>query len=376
MPVAHEQLFKGTTLKVPWDIDPHTRAKHAVYQRYLSKWFPIMINGAYKGDVTYAEGFAGPGVYTDQSPGSPVISLRTLRADDSIRLATKAVRLLFVDKNPACVKLLNTQILNEAAPVAVADLQRYGITVDIAQGKCEPTLVDLLTRHHAWGKPMLVNLDTFGGAVSFDLIKRIAGNKSSEVIVTIEPQYFSRFAAVDDIDHGDRVFGGRAWRGVAEQPAARKTRWLLEHYRDTIGAAGFTHVLDFELVDTNGTALYLVFGTSHDRGLEKMKEAMWEVDSYAGVGYRDPRDPGQQTLDIEIDPKIAPLQRLVIDRLARYPRGQASLFQLRKFAFYETVYKKSQIVPAVHALLAAGKVTRGSGKSGPLGDWTETISLT
>jgi len=362
-------------LKVPWDIDPHTKAKHAVYQRYLSKWFPIMINGAYKGDVTYAEGFAGPGAYTDKSPGSPVISLRSLRADDSIRMAAKSVRLLFVDKNPVCIRLLNEQIRNEAAPLAVADLQKYGITVDIAQGGCEPTLVDLLTRHQAWGKPMLVNLDTFGGAVSFDLIQRIAGNKSSEVIVTIQPQYFSRFAAVDDIEHGDRVFGSRDWRAVADQPADRKTRWLLEHYRDTIAAAGFTHVLDFELVDANGAALYLVFGTSHDRGLQKMKEAMWEVDTYAGVGYRDPRDPGQQTLEIEIDPKIAPLQRLVVERLARYPRGQATLLQIRKFAFYETVYKESQIEPAVLGLLAAGRVTRESGKSGHLGDWTETISL-
>ncbi|MDQ3641531.1 MAG: hypothetical protein M3450_08740 [Actinomycetota bacterium] len=40
--------------------DPHTKAKHAVYAQYLGKWMPIMVQ-FWGGNVTYAEGFAGPG---------------------------------------------------------------------------------------------------------------------------------------------------------------------------------------------------------------------------------------------------------------------------------------------------------------------------
>jgi three-Cys-motif partner protein len=58
---------------VPWDADPHTKTKHALYTRYLDKWMPIMVNG-WGANITYAEGFAGPGVYLDGSPGSPVIA--------------------------------------------------------------------------------------------------------------------------------------------------------------------------------------------------------------------------------------------------------------------------------------------------------------
>ena len=49
-------------------------------------------------------------------------------------------------------------------------------------------------------------------------------------------------------------------------------------YRQTVVASGFSHVLDFESIDARGQLLYLVFGTTHQRGLEKMKEVMWEVD--------------------------------------------------------------------------------------------------
>ena len=93
----------------------------------------------------------------------------------------------------------------------------------------------------------------------------------------------------------------------------------MRQYRETIRKAGFTHVLDFELVDLRGASLYLVFGTTHDRGLQKMKEAMWEVDPVAGVRYRDPRDPEQQMLDIEVEPQTAALERLIA--LVLQPRG-------------------------------------------------------
>ena len=36
---------------VPWAADPHTKIKHDLYDRYLSKWMPIMVNG-WKADIT------------------------------------------------------------------------------------------------------------------------------------------------------------------------------------------------------------------------------------------------------------------------------------------------------------------------------------
>ncbi|TCC29680.1 three-Cys-motif partner protein TcmP [Kribbella speibonae] len=347
---------------VPWAADPHTKAKHALYTSYLGKWMPIMVNG-WGANITYAEGFAGPGVYLDGSPGSPVIALRTLVADPSIRTKVRlgGMRFVFIDRDQRCIDMLPTELAKAAVPVPLDQLAQHGIHVAVEKGQCEPHLQQLLTREKAWKRPILAVLDTWGGAVSFDLVKRIADNPGSEVIITMQPQYFSRFAEVDDIEHGDRVFGGISWRAVAQQSPEAKERWLLQSYRHTIQAAGFPYVLDFELVDKRGQSLFLVFGTTHPKGLIKMKEAMWEVDAIGGIGYRDPRDPNQETLAIEFEPQTAPLKRLILDHLRTLPGTRSPIYELRRFALFSTVFKESQAMSVVRELVASGSLVRADG---------------
>ncbi|QIS13637.1 three-Cys-motif partner protein TcmP [Nocardia arthritidis] len=332
---------------VPWPIEPHTVAKHALYRQYFSKWFPIMANG-WNGNVTYAEGFAGPGIYTGGEPGSPVIALRTIF--DNPETWNKNMRLLFVDHDKRCTDLLPKQLEN-AAGMRLGEIGTYGIDLEIREGSCVPVLEQLLDEHHAWGRPMLVVLDTWGGAVPFDLVHRIAGNRGGEVLITMQPQFFSRFAENEENPHGDAVFGDTGWRAVHQQPSGQKAGWLLRRYRDTIRKAGFGYVLDFELVDRRGQSLFLVFGTDHPKGLKKMKEAMWEVDDVSGIGYRDPRDPGQQTLAIVLEPNIEPLKRLLLLELRKQEPDYVSVLDLRRFALYRTVFKESQVIPALDSLI-------------------------
>ncbi len=349
---------------VPWDRDPHTAAKHAVYDRYLRKWWPIMVQG-FGGEATYVEGFAGPGVYNDRSPGSPVIAFRALLADPGLKTRVNPARLLFVDADKRCVDMLNRRLVEAVNPdwTLARWREEARVHVEVREGRCEPTLEKLITEHDAWGHPILAVLDTWGGAVSAQLIQRFASNNSSEVIVTIQPQYFARFAQVEDIDHGDKVFGSTSWREVAQQPSSAKTAWLLNRYRRTIEECGFHYVLDFELVDEAGRVLYLVFGTSHERGLQKMKEAMWEVDAVNGAGYRDPRDPNQETLQIEIEPQTGALRRLLLEHLKTQPNQEAPLNDLRRFALFHTVYKESQARQTVVDMLDAGQVVRADGNN-------------
>lgn len=343
---------------VPWDRDLHTAAKHAVYDAYLRKWWPIMVR-YFKGNVTYAEGFAGPGVYTDRAPGSPIIALRALLSDTSLKTKVSTTRLLFVDANKRCIDMLKQRLVDAVPPHWQPEQwKQAGIHIDIRRGECEPTLEQLLDEHGAWGHPILAVLDTWGGGVSQRLIQRFAANQSSEVIVTIQPQYFARFAEVKDIEHGDKVFGSTTWRQVAQQPASLKIKWLRNRYRQTIEESGFQYVLDFELIDEAGHVLYLVFGTSHERGLQKMKEAMWEVDAINGTGYRDPRDPNQETLQFGIEPQTGVLRRLLLAHLQTLTDCQATVNDLRRFALFHTVYKESQARQAVIDMLNAGQVTR------------------
>lgn len=347
---------------VVWGAEPHTLTKHNVYRHYLSKWMPIMIH-SWKGDITYAEGFAGPGIYKGGEPGSPVIALNTLLRDPALRTKAHDLRFLFVEQDKRRATRLSEQLALAARPVALENLDRYGIDLAVEAGDYDPTLVEVLSKHNAWGRPMLVVLDTFGGGVTLDIVRRIAKNPSSEVIITFEPHALARFATAQNVGHGDAVFGDPGWRQVATQPPATKTQWVIRRYREVLHDAGFPFVLTFELVGRTGHSLFLVFGTTHVRGLQKMKEAMWEVDPIEGVRYRDPADPNQQLLDIELEPHTEPLRRELVRHLREVPGSSASVGDLRRFALYQTVYKESQVKPVLDKLVEIGLVV-GDGSCG------------
>lgn len=192
--------------------------------------------------------------------------------------------------------------------------------------------------------------------MAFDLVRSIASNPSGEVLVTFGPSFLTRHGEnPQHADSGDRAFGDSDWRGVFDQPSARKWRFLVDAYRASLHKAGFKHVLAFEMVDERGSQLWLMFGTNSSKGVGKMKDAMWAVDPAYGVRYRDPRDPNQMTLDIEQEPDTAPLSRILLGVLADGPR---TLDELREYALLETMYRAGQVSGVVRQLLTGGRLRR------------------
>jgi three-Cys-motif partner protein len=357
-----------------WPLEPHTQAKHRVYKRYLQAWFPIMLS-LDKG-VTYAEGFAGPGEYekpepdSPMIPGSPIIAVRTLLRARTQPTSDAPAYLLLVDDNKARCAHLRGLLLAELGTLDPKELLRRGLVVDVQPGTCEEKIPETFRQHAVFRRPLLAIFDTWGSAVSFDLLSRVARVSQAEAVVTIQPGHFARFAK-DPEHYGDNVFGSNLWREVQRQAPATKADYIRAHYRDTIHQAGFRFVLDFELADEGGHLLYLVYGTNHPKGIEKMKEAMWSVDPIRGLGYRDPRDPNQQTLDIEVAPQTGPLRRLILEHLERLPSGRATLAELRDWVLQETIYKPTHTRPAVQELIRAGHVQAGPGRLAS----TTTITL-
>lgn len=332
--------------EVPWPCEPHTGAKHDIYRRYLERWFPILLAGsnAYP-SVTYAEGFSGPGVYSGGEPGSPVIAMRALIGNVP---ANKGVaRCVFIDDDDRCIDMLR-RTLREAFPQRPRS--DAAMPVKIVKGTCATHLEVALDEMNAWGQPIFANLDSWGNApVPYKLLQRLAANVSSEVIVTLFPQHFVRF--VSDLGaSGDEVFGGNPrWRTVANLAPEAKSRHVLTCYRQSLHAAGFPHLLDFELIPRKGQPLYLVFGTGHELGVQKMKDSLWEVDRTQGVGFRDPRDEQAETLFDMDQPLLGPLARLLLNKLQS--SGRARVEDLRRFTLFETVYRPEHVIRALKPLV-------------------------
>ncbi|GAA4561522.1 hypothetical protein GCM10023176_00280 [Micromonospora coerulea] len=127
--------------------------------------------------------------------------------------------------------------------------------------------------------------------------------------------------------------------------------------RPALTAAGFPLLTEVELVPTDGSpARLLAFATGSDRSLEAVKEALWAVDEYAGVRYRDPADPAGRLLDITLDPEPGPLRREMLAELAR--SGPRTVTELRRFTLTSTVYRAADANRALTSLLASGAATR------------------
>lgn len=211
-----------------------------------------------------------------------------------------------------------------------------GLELRVRQGSFQELAEPLLDETGAWGHPIFANLDPFGVDVPYAQVRRIVSNPSSEILVTFMSAFFRRFATLDELDKGDLQFGSTSWRAVAQlPPGPQKKQFLVEQYREAIRRAGPSLSLPFEMLDEGGREFFLIFGTSHPLGFERMKEAMWKVDPVYGIRFRDPRDVSQTSLLIE-EPDLAPLTKRLLDALA--DREKHSVESLRDLTLFETVY--------------------------------------
>jgi three-Cys-motif partner protein len=246
-----------------WERDPHTAAKHDLLQKYLAAWAPILLSR--RDEISYAEGFAGAGVYKQGDPGSPVIAYEVFA--DALRRFPKRMHMILMEEDARRVKELQRQM--EVVRSRQTDVIAKRIAVDIRHGDFHPTLLQRLRRVGALGKPLFVLLDSFGGPdIPFSLLQELGCQPSTEVMVTFEPSFLTRFAEKHDGHRqlGDEAFGSQEWQNVFQQPPSGKFTFLREQYRNTLRQAGFTHTLYFEMVDEGGRMLYLIFGTQHERG--------------------------------------------------------------------------------------------------------------
>ncbi|MEH0586142.1 three-Cys-motif partner protein TcmP [Streptomyces sp. B21-106] len=336
-----------------WERDPHTAAKHDLLKRYLEAWAPILLSR--NEVISYAEGFAGAGVYKHGEPGSPVIACDVFAS--ALRRYPKRMRVILMEEDHRRVEELQRQMT--LARSKHTDDVATRLTVDIRHGEFHPSLLQKLRSIGALGKPLFVLLDSFGGPdIPYSLLDELGRYRSTEVMVTFEPSFLTRFAEKHNgyRQRGDEAFGDQDWQAVFHQPSSLKFAFLREQYRETLRRAGFSHTLYFEMVDEGARKLYLIFGTQHERGLEKMKDAMWKVDPSYGVRYRDPRDTQQQMLNLELEPDTAPLRRILHDSISEAANG-LTIPELQRYALLETVYRPAQVINAVRQLREAGVVT-------------------
>jgi three-Cys-motif partner protein len=330
-------------LPTVWDAEPHTLAKHAILERYLRAWFPILTQQAARfqsqREILYIDGFAGPGEYAGGQPGSPIIALKAV-LNHSVSFPVP-VHMLFVEQRQDRFEHLRSVL---GPYIAQAQKSRQIRAVEPFLGECDAVLSKLLADREAQGVtfgPALAFFDQFGySAVAMELIGRVLRYGQCEVFTYLDYKDMNRWITDPDKAQAfNRAYGCQDWRQCVNLPEAKRRTCLLEQYKAALmrrtqdGGAEAKHVTSFLMFDKNEQPLYwLVFCTNNLRGLEEMKKAMWTIDKTGSFRFSDRDNPSQlRLLDDSFNPDW-----LAEEIEAKFASREMSALAIKEFVLTDT----------------------------------------
>jgi hypothetical protein len=128
-----------------------------------------------------------------------------------------------------------------------------------------------------------------------------------------------------------------------------------------------------EFLGSETPARWLVsLATSRANNLEAFKNALWALDEFAGVTYRDPADPAAHPLEITLEPQAAPLRAALLARLTA--AGPQTVTELRHYALTQTIYRSADATRVLSTLLHAGTVATDAGHGRLPGDAVVSVA--
>ena len=272
--------------------------KRELLVRHLEAWAPAALHRGRR--VVYAHGFADAEGGASAEAAARVLAEQT----DFVRGRELSMLLVGDDVDPLRARL-----------AAIPELS--GLAMHAVSGGTEGRLEVALKAAGAQRVPLLGYLDAASASAppSPATAAALTAGKPAEVLLALAP-------------------------GVSAEPY--REAWPL-----------FSAV---ELATGDEPGELLAFGTTQGKSLEGFKEALWAVDEFAGVRYRDPSDPERHLIDISLSPHPGPLRREILAHLGR--AGSATVTELRTFALTETVYRAADATRALHTLVDSGAVTR------------------
>lgn len=325
----------GAPKTTVWQLDPHTRAKHAILHTYLQAWVPILTRGGFP-LIVYIDGFAGPGRYSKGEEGSPVLALRA--AIEQREPISAEVWFLFIEKDEDRAAMLEQVVAEIDKPDNFKVRIRGGETFEDAFDKFH----DHFRKQGKAIPPTFAFIDPFGWVgVPFRVVKEVAAYKSCEVLINFMYEEINRFLAHPEQGKNfDEFFGTDEWRKCTEIKAPReRNRFLHDLYqRQLIEEAGLEYVRSFEMRnDKDVTDYFLFYGTKSYLGLKKMKEAMWRVDEAGEFRFSDATDPNQLVL-FEKAPQFEHLRRQI---LAEFGGRTVTVEDIERFVVTKTAFRET-----------------------------------
>lgn len=333
-----------------WEAKNHTIAKHDILKSYLGAWVAILGRQlakqvSSKGELRVFDAFAGPGIYENGEPGSPILAIETI-LDHQAKLECP-VRLTFIEESSERCDVLRQQVAIRQDRI---DACESICSVKCFDGDCivliDRWIDDIENKSSKLG-PAFFFLDQFGySKVPMRMIKKIMRHEMCECLLFLNWSKFGRF--ISDRTKWpalDTTFGGDDWKAALKVPSQDLARTIQLIYKNALQQkADVKYVWHFAMCDErNQLAHWLFFCTNNLYGLEQMKKAMLRADSSGAFSFSDRSDPDQfQLLDYYDETALRN------DIVTRFKGTTVSVSEIKHFVLTET--------PAVNFKAVLGKM--------------------
>lgn len=334
-----------------WKIEPHTRAKHELLRHYLGAWFPILASRERR--IIFLDGFAGPGIYGDGEPGSPIIALETLLSHNAFSSYSGCEFVFhFIEKDAARFETLQTELQKfDPLPSNVRVVEHLDEFQDVIE-----EIASSLSENKQRLAPTLAFVDPFGlSGVPMERIATFLDSPKCELFLILMVDHLNRFLSTQHMRSSrDSLFGTNDFSNVEAAPAGERIPLLVDLYKGQLRkVANFRHALDFEMKRANGkVAYYVVYATRSLTGVEKFKDATWTVDPSTGSSFSD-RNWNQGSLLTGSHVELSELQQ----RLSEEFGGQdVSIERLEEFTLVDTPFRKPDLRSALKSMEGSRRI--------------------
>lgn len=269
----------------------------------MEAWSAILALGSTHRRLVFIDGFAGPGEYKGGEDGSPIVVLKALKEHKlGARFKGTEFVTIFIEKRSDRAHNLERVIGERVAPLP------GWIKYDVRNSEFNTEMEKIMTRLESEGKtlaPSLCFVDPFGwNDLRYDVLSKVMKYEKAELLITFMAGYLERF--VWDPSHLQsikRLYSDEQINAIKNSQNGENlvTKFFLENMKDRIrsgGAVGQIYSISFATYNANNRLeYYLIYLTKHCKGLEAMKEAMFNSAKDGSYKFSDfDFDPHQTTL--------------------------------------------------------------------------------
>jgi len=280
------------------------------------------------------DGFAGPGVYEDGQPGSPIVMLNAYLEHESRAAIDAELVYFFIEQDARRVERLEEEIKRLGE---LPDNVKYRVVCGSFEEEFGKVISEI-EKHGAVLAPTFAFIDPFGyTGVPMDITGRFLQFNRCEVLIYVPLKFVNRFLGVGDQTNAlNALFGTDRWQQAREIEGYARIRFLHDLFAEQLKSeCGLRYVRSFEIVTAARNSGYtLFFGTNHEVGLERMKAAMWRIDPVEGRRLSD-STKSEQTVLFQAEPDTRPLRAAA---LSYFDRRAFSIDELERFTLIETPF--------------------------------------